>query len=103
MVVFPAPEPAVMAVEAISADSEPVTPAIGDEPAADYEDLAARRAGAEAREQAVALRQAAPVRTFLARVLMQRKGCPRRDVGRSTPTGSSATRWSWCAPRVVDQ
>ena len=36
----------------------------------DYEDLAARRAGAEAREQAVALREAAPVRTFLARVLM---------------------------------
>jgi hypothetical protein len=33
------------------------------------EDLAARRGGAEAREQAVALRQAAPVRTFLARML----------------------------------
>lgn len=33
------------------------------------EDLAARRPGAEAREQAVALRRAAPVRTFLARVL----------------------------------
>lgn len=32
-------------------------------------DLAARRPGAQAREQAVALRQAAPVRTFLARVL----------------------------------
>jgi hypothetical protein len=33
------------------------------------EDLADRRAGAMAREQAVALKQAAPVRTFVARVL----------------------------------
>lgn len=69
---LPAPERALIAVEAVLTDTEPVTPPIGDEPAAaeEYEDLAARRAGAEAREQAVALRQAAPVRTFLARVLM---------------------------------
>jgi hypothetical protein len=46
--------------------------AICEEPAAtveDWEDLALRRAGAEAREQAVTLQQAAPVRTFFARVL----------------------------------
>lgn len=36
---------------------------------ADWEDLAQRRAGAMAREQAVALKEAAPVRTFVARVL----------------------------------
>lgn len=34
-----------------------------------WEDLAARRAGAMARDQAIALKQAAPVRTFVARVL----------------------------------
>lgn len=34
-----------------------------------WEDLADRRAGAMAREQALALKQAAPVRTFVARVL----------------------------------
>jgi hypothetical protein len=34
-----------------------------------WEDLAERRAGAMARQQALALRQAAPVRTFVARVL----------------------------------
>lgn len=38
-------------------------------PLADWVDLAGRRAGALAREQAVALKQAAPVRTFLARAL----------------------------------
>lgn len=38
-------------------------------PDAEWTDLAGRRAGALAREQAVALKQAAPVRTFLARVL----------------------------------
>jgi len=35
----------------------------------DWKDLSARRAGALAREQAVALKQAAPVRTFIARAL----------------------------------
>lgn len=38
-------------------------------PAAEWNDLAEQRAGALAREQAVALKQAAPVRTFLARAL----------------------------------
>ncbi|MGN6524276.1 MAG: hypothetical protein ACTHMZ_13915, partial [Actinomycetes bacterium] len=37
--------------------------------AAEVEDLAQRGAGAMAREQARALKQAAPVRTFVARVL----------------------------------
>ncbi len=37
--------------------------------ASGWEDLAARRAGAMAREQATALQQAAPVRTFLTRLL----------------------------------
>lgn len=36
---------------------------------APWDDLAARRAGAMAREQAIALKQAAPFRTFVARVL----------------------------------
>jgi hypothetical protein len=70
------PEPTAMDVETRSGSTEPIapqtSPAISDEPTAaveDWEDLALRRAGAEAREQAVALRQAAPVRTFLARVL----------------------------------
>jgi hypothetical protein len=70
-------QPVAAAVETVSSDAEPTAPPIpaeiDDEPAAaveENEDLAARRAGAEAREQAVALRQAAPVRTFLARVLM---------------------------------
>ncbi|MGI5245741.1 nuclease-related domain-containing protein [Dactylosporangium sp. CA-139066] len=69
-------EPTAADVETTSTDTELIAPqappAVDDEPAAaveDWEDLALRRAGAEAREQAVALRQAAPVRTFLARVL----------------------------------
>lgn len=43
---------------------EPIQPV---EP--EWEDLAGRRAGQAARDQALALKQAAPVRTFLARVL----------------------------------
>lgn len=39
------------------------------EAASEWQDLAEHRAGAMAREQALALRQAAPVRTFLARAL----------------------------------
>ncbi|WP_198940518.1 nuclease-related domain-containing protein [Micromonospora sp. CB01531] len=70
-------EPAVIDVgkppEGIGPSGRQTSPAVGgEEPAAaveDWEDLALRRAGAEAREQAVALRQAAPVRTFVARVL----------------------------------
>lgn len=69
-------EPTATDVETTSTNTESMTPqtspAIRAEPAAaveDWQDLALRRAGAEAREQAVALRQAAPVRTFLARVL----------------------------------
>lgn len=46
----------------------PATPSSGTEEAG-WEDLAARRAGAMAREQANALKQAAPVRTFVARLL----------------------------------
>lgn len=42
-------------------------PPVAAEP--EWEDLAARRAGAMAREQALALKHAAPVRTFVARVL----------------------------------
>jgi len=51
----------------------PSDPAGPDSPvvceAPEWEDLASRRAGAMAREQAIALKQAAPVRTLLARVL----------------------------------
>lgn len=57
----------------------PAMPRVGEQPppvgserpaeAATWEDLAQRRAGQAAREQAMALKQAAPVRTFLARVL----------------------------------
>jgi hypothetical protein len=55
-------------------DSAPATlPLLGDGesqvPEPEPEDLADRCAGAMAREQAVALKQAAPVRTFVARVL----------------------------------
>jgi hypothetical protein len=69
---FPAPERTLAPMEAILVDTELATPPIGNEPATaeEYEDLAARRPGAQAREQANALRRAAPVRTFLARVLM---------------------------------
>lgn len=57
----------------------PAMPRVGEQPppvgsersaeAAAWEDLAQRRAGQAAREQAMALKRAAPVRTFLARVL----------------------------------
>lgn len=50
-----------------------VAPAVSPDPPVaaepEWEDLAARRAGAMAREQALALKHAAPVRTFVARVL----------------------------------
>lgn len=49
-------------VPAVDSESSPAT-----EP--EWEDLAERRAGSMAREQALALKQAAPVRTFVARVL----------------------------------
>ncbi|MEV6927209.1 nuclease-related domain-containing protein [Dactylosporangium sp. NPDC051485] len=69
-------EPTAMDVETASTSTESTAPQTSPpschDPAAaveDWEDLALRRAGAEAREQAVALRQAAPVKTFLARVL----------------------------------
>ena len=45
----------------------PDAPVVCEKP--EWEDLASRRAGAMAREQAIALKQAAPVRTLLARVL----------------------------------
>lgn len=69
----PAAEPAALATA-----RTPIPPASaeGDPPReqralerSTSEDLASRRAGAMAREQAVALKQAAPVRTFLARAL----------------------------------
>jgi Nuclease-related domain len=53
----------VMAQAQRASDPEPTAEA------AVWEDLTARRPGALAREQAVALRQAAPARTFLARAL----------------------------------
>lgn len=59
----PTGAPAVLA-ELSPPESEPAEPV---EPG--WEDLAGRRAGQAAREQALALKQAAPVRTFLARVL----------------------------------
>lgn len=63
-----------------SPDAPDIQPVIGDgqpeaqaspESSADpeWEDLATQRPGAKAREQALALKQAAPVRTFLARAL----------------------------------
>jgi hypothetical protein len=55
-------EPALEAVETVEADTlEAVEP--------DWQDLAAIKAGAAAREQADALKRAAPVKTFLARAL----------------------------------
>lgn len=56
-----AAEPAPQAEAAVPVVEEPAEPG--------WQDLAAIRAGAAAREQAVALKQAAPVRTFLARAL----------------------------------
>ncbi len=48
----------------------PVVPSQASPPTeSQWEDLAGRRAGAMARQQALALKQAAPVRTFVARVL----------------------------------
>lgn len=56
--------PAVPVVQEV-ADIDQTAPVAGP----GWEDLSARRAGAMAREQAVALKQAAPVRTFVARAL----------------------------------
>ncbi|MGY6499909.1 MAG: nuclease-related domain-containing protein [Acidimicrobiales bacterium] len=60
----PAPAPQV----APDPDPDP-EPEPEPEPETEWVDLAGNRAGQAAREQAVALRQAAPVRTFLARAL----------------------------------
>lgn len=60
--------PTVASAAEGSAGFEPAPTATGPE-RADWEDLAGRRAGAMAREQAQALKQAAPVRTFMARML----------------------------------
>jgi len=70
-VVESAPSAVVEVVEPqLTPPSDPAGP---DSPvvceAPEWEDLASRRAGAMAREQAIALKQAAPVRTLLARVL----------------------------------
>lgn len=59
------PDPAAPTRVVESADRD-ITPT---EPARPWLDLAMNRAGAEAREQAVAAREAAPVKTVLARVL----------------------------------
>lgn len=60
----------VSAVRAEPAASESTLARAAEPPAeTTYEDLAERRAGEMARAQATALREAAPVRTFLARVL----------------------------------
>jgi hypothetical protein len=65
-----APQPVAAALEDASPpaveDPQPVAEA-STEP--EWTDLAATRAGAAAREQALALKQAAPVKTFLARAL----------------------------------
>lgn len=61
----PVPEQRVAEPLPLQAEVEPPEPAAEVE----WEDLATRRAGEMAREQAVALKQAAPVRTMLARVL----------------------------------
>lgn len=70
LVPAPAAHPVAAAPTAAPApavdDPQPVTEA-PTEP--EWTDLAATRAGAAAREQALALKQTAPVRTFLARVL----------------------------------
>lgn len=66
----PAPPPTVKrAAEPVAAPTPVIEPT--DEPTdePDWTDLAAIRAGAAAREQALALKQAAPVKTFLARAL----------------------------------
>lgn len=72
-------QPALQAAPAVPAQTQPEATALPPAttatavaaPAAttEWEDLAAQRAGALAREQALALKQAAPVRTFLARAL----------------------------------
>lgn len=65
------PPPALPAQpEPFSEDVAPVAPeAAQATQEQDWADLAATRAGAAAREQALALKQAAPVKTFIARVL----------------------------------
>lgn len=68
----PAPIPAPASPPAVNRAPEAVEMAHSDAPEAvepEWTDLAAIRAGAAAREQAVALKQAAPVKTFLARAL----------------------------------
>lgn len=70
--VLPAQRPAEpVADPGNTGDSTPVVETTPSEvpDAAPWEDLAGRRAGEMAREQAVALKQTAPVRTMLARVL----------------------------------
>jgi hypothetical protein len=64
-------EPAVPLDNAIAPTPVELEPVADAEPlvAAAWEDLAQRRAGAMAREQALALKEAAPVRTFVARML----------------------------------
>ena len=73
-VVVPVAEPAVVVVpsrtpEAADAPAQAVASIPDTAPARPWIDLATNRAGAEAREQALAAREAAPVRTFLARAL----------------------------------
>ena len=66
------PPPAAIPAGEAAAPAQHETPApvgAGWTPEPDWEDLAGRHAGQAAREQAVALRKAAPVRTFVARVL----------------------------------
>lgn len=72
--VMPVDVPGRRPAEPLPADAANQPPGAADAPAdvptkATWEDLAARRAGEMAREQAVALKHAAPVRTMLARVL----------------------------------
>jgi hypothetical protein len=76
-VAVPAQAPAVEPVPPVPAQPEPpvepveeaAPPESRPEPKPDWTDLAVTRAGAAAREQALALKQAAPVKTFFARAL----------------------------------
>jgi hypothetical protein len=77
------------AVEAVAEDEAPASPT-HEARAGAWQDLSENRAGQAARENAVALKQAAPVKTFVARVLgvhtderAWRVGCDgEREVGR---------------------
>lgn len=63
------PAPALPNAAAPAPEAETAIPVVEEPAESDWQDLAAIKAGAAAREQAVTLKQAAPVKTFLARAL----------------------------------